>query len=367
MYIKSLRLDGFRNYGVSRADFSENINVIIGGNAQGKTNLIEAVYYLTGARSFRAKSDKELIGFDKDRAEIEANIMSESRSQTIRAVLPRFGKKQLFVNDRKLKTASELSGKLTAVLFCPDDLTIIRSSSVYRRRLMDGCLCQLRPGYARALSEYRRLYEGKTRILRDNDPKMAVILDDFSQRMCEVGAVLIHYRARFARVLAEKAAEIHREFSGGKEELRVRYKTVSIVSDPFLKASDLQELLSEHQRTHRDAEIQSCRCLSGVHKDDLLIYINGAEAKSYASQGQMRTAAVSLKMAEREIHFEDRGEYPILLLDDVLSELDGQRQNFILNKIQSGQVLITCCEDQSISAKTGGKVITVNSGRIEDL
>ena len=364
MIVERLKIEGFRNYESSEALFSDNINVIIGGNAQGKTNLLEAVYYLTCGRSFRARSDKELINFNADEAKIEAQIFSGERSQTLIAELSKFRKKRLIVNGSKLKTASELSGRLTAVLFCPDDLTIIRSSSMYRRRLMDSCLSQLRPKYAAALQEYRRLYEQKSRILRDRDPAMAVILDEYSQRMCEVSAILISYRAKFVRILAEKAKEIHREFSGGNEDLDIFYKTVKTIDDPMKKPSELLPFLLEHQFSHRQAEIDSCRCLSGAHKDDLEIFINNAEAKSFASQGQTRTAAISLKMAEREIHFEDRGEYPVLLLDDVLSELDAKRQDFILNRISSGQVLITCCEDQSISEKTGGKLITINSGKV---
>lgn len=364
MIVERLKIEGFRNYESSEALFSDNINVIIGGNAQGKTNLIEAVYYLTSGKSFRAKSDKELINFSSDDAKIEAQIFSAGRSQTISAELSKYRKKRLIVNGSKLKTASELSGRLTAVLFCPDDLTIIRSSSVYRRRLIDNCLSQLRPKYAAALQEYRRLYEHKSRILKDKDPVMAAILDDYNQRMCEISAVLISYRAKFIKILAEKAKEIHRDFSGGNEELEIVYKTVKTIGDSMQNPSELLPLLLEHQFSHRQAEIDSCRCLSGAHKDDLEIFINSSEAKSFASQGQTRTAAISLKMAEREIHFEDRGEFPVLLLDDVLSELDSKRQDFILNRISGGQVLITCCEDQSISQKTGGKLITINNGKV---
>lgn len=364
MIVERLKIKGFRNYLSAEANFSDNINVIIGGNAQGKTNLIEAVYYLTCGRSFRARSDKDLINFGCDEAKIEADIFAGERQQKISAELSKFRKKRLIVNENKLRTSSELSGKLTAVLFCPDDLTIIRSSSVYRRRLMDNCLSQLRPKYAAALQEYRRLYEQKTRILKDKDPSMSAILDEYSQKMCEVSAVLISYRAKFVKILAEKSKAIHLEFSGGNEELDVFYKTVKTVKDPFLKPSEILPDLLDHQWSHRQAEIDSCRCLSGAHKDDLDIVINNTDAKSFASQGQTRTAAISLKMAEREIHFEDRGEYPVLLLDDVLSELDSKRQDFILNRISTGQVLITCCEDQSISEKTGGKLITVKNGEV---
>ena len=367
MLVKSVKVSGFRNYTLSEIEFSDNINVIIGGNAQGKTNLIEAVYYLTGGKSFRAKNDRELINFNSDTASIDSTVMSEGRLQHICADLSRYQRKQITLNERKIRSISELSGKLTAVLFYPDDLTIIRSSSVYRRRLMDNCLCQLRPLYAQALAEYKRLYDRKTRILRDRNEAMIPVLEDFNRRMCEVGAVLIYYRARFVKALAERAEKIHGEFSGGKEILKISYKTVSTVNNPMQKADKILSCLLEHQKSHLKAELDSGRCLSGPHKDDLNIFINETDARSFASQGQMRTAAISIKMAEREIHFEDKGEYPVLLLDDVLSELDNERQNFILNKINNGQVLITCCEDQSISAKTGGKVLMIKNGRIVDV
>ena len=214
MIVERLKIEGFRNYKSAETLFSDNINVIIGGNAQGKTNMVEAIYYLTCGRSFRAKSDKELINFDCDDAKVEAQIFSGERKQSISAELSKYRKKKIYVNGNKIKTISELSGKLTAVLFCPDDLTIIRSSAVHRRRMIDNCLVQLRPKYAAALQEYRRLYEQKSRILKDKDPSMAMILDDYSQRMCEVSAVLISYRAKFIKVLSEKAKKIHREFLG---------------------------------------------------------------------------------------------------------------------------------------------------------
>lgn len=364
MLINSIGLENFRNYRKAEVCFDDGINVIVGGNANGKTNLIEAVYFLSCAKSFRARYDRELIGFGSDYAVIDGVITSQERKQRIKAELSGLKKKTIHVNNVKIRTISELSGKLSTVLFCPDDLNIIRSSSVYRRRMVDNCLCQLRPKYASALSEYRKLYEGKTRILRDDDRSMLPLLDEYSQKMCEISAVLISYRARFINLLEKYASEIHTDFSGGKETLNIGYQTVKTVTDPFAPQSEILLQLNEHMKDHRDAELAAKRCLSGAHKDDLMISINGIDAKSFASQGQTRTAAISIKLAERNIHFKDRGEYPVLLLDDVLSELDTVRQSFILNRIKEGQILITCCEDQSISEKTGGKVITISNGEV---
>ena len=182
--------------------------------------------------------------------------------------------------------------------------------------------------------------------------------------MARASAQLIRYRAAFALRLSEAAAPIHRDFSDGLEELSVQYRTVSSVRDPFASAKEIYYDICDHQERHRQAELDSAQCLTGAHKDDLEIDINGKNARAFASQGQTRTAALSLKLAEREIFLRESGEYPILLLDDVLSELDQRRQEFVLNRIGGGQTLITCCEDEGISRRTGGRVLFVEGGRI---
>ncbi len=365
MRVDSLSLRAFRNYGEAAAEFEPGINVISGRNAQGKTNLLEAVYMLTGGRSFRTRFDKELIGFDEPAAEIRAEIFASERQQRIEINLRRGLKKEIRLNGVH-KRPSELSETLKAVLFCPDDLNLIKEGAAARRRLMDMAICQLRPGYAKLLSDFNKLYENKSRILRDyrEDSAMLDTLDEFSDGLARVSARMIRYRASFARRLAEMAAPIHREFSGSGEELDIQYKTVSTVTDPTASAEQIYGEILAHQRAHRSAEIASGQCLTGAHKDELEISINGQSARAFASQGQTRTAALSIKLAEREIFLAETGEYPILLLDDVLSELDSRRQEFVLNRIGSGQTLITCCEDEEIVRRTGGKVIFVEGGRV---
>ena len=365
MRVDSLSIRGFRNYGEAQIQFDEGINVICGPNAQGKTNLLEAVYMLTGARSFRTRFDKEMIGFDEPSAEIRAEIFASERTQRIEILLRRGLKKEIKLNGVK-KRPGELSETVKAVLFCPDDLNLIKDGAAARRRLMDMAICQLRPGYAKLLADFNKLYENKSRILRDyrDNPAMLDTLDEFSDGLARVSARMIRYRASFARRLAEMASPIHREFSGSGEELDIQYKTVSTVTDPTASAEQIYAEICEHQRSHRAAELSSGSCLTGAHKDELEICINGQSARAFASQGQTRTAALSIKLAEREIFLGETGEYPILLLDDVLSELDSRRQEFVLNRIGSGQTLITCCEDDDISQRTGGKVIFVEGGRV---
>jgi DNA replication and repair protein RecF len=367
MTVKKLYLNGFRNYSDATARFNEGVNVIIGRNAQGKTNLIEAIHYLAVGRSFRPASDKELITLNGESACIRAGVLSSGRDQTLEARFFRGRRRELYANEVKLKKTTDLTGRLTAVLFCPDDLTIIKDGAAVRRKLMDNCLSQLRPGYLASLMEFNRLYEHKTRILRDyhDKPSLLELLDDFDLRLAQQSARLIYYRSAFAEGLSRRAADIHREFSSGAEELTVRYKTVGRMDASGKKPEELLDGLLEHQREHRQAELRSGMCLSGAHKDDLEIDINGIPARKYASQGQARTASVSIKLAERDIHYDDRGEYPVLLLDDVLSELDSVRQSFILGRITHGQVFITCCSDGTILSDSGGKTIRIENGQIE--
>lgn len=364
MTVNKLHLDCFRNYQKCTAEFSDTINVVCGKNAQGKTNLIEAIYYLVTGRSFRSAGDKDLINFDFQSASIKAEIVSSEREQKLEARFLRNRRRELFVNDVKLKKGSELTGRLTAVLFCPDDLNIIKDGASVRRKLMDNCLSQLRPAYQTILAEFNRLYDHKTRILKDHHEKPALLelLDDHNLRLAELSAGLIYYRAAFAAGISKRASAIHKEFSDGKELLTIKYKTVGGMDASNKKPEELLPELISHQEKHKIAELRSGLCLSGAHKDDLEIFINDIAARKFASQGQARTAAVSIKLAERDIHYEQKREHPVLLLDDVLSELDSRRQSFVLERIENGQVFITCCDETVVSLSGGVRIIKIENG-----
>ena len=366
MIVKKIELDFFRNYVHLEADFHPGVNVIVGETAQGKTNLLEAIAYLSSVSSHRARYDREMIQFGVDSAFIKGEIYSHERNYTLEANLSRGARRQLFSNGVRLKTADELSGLLNTVLFCPEDLFLIKEGAAARRRFLDDCICQMRPRYASALAEYRRLHEHKTRILKDSEEKPSLLdtLDDFSLRMAQFGAILIHYRAHFIKRLAEVAPAIHRDCSGGRETLALRYETVSTVTDPLAQPKEILPWLLAHQESHRAAEIATRQCLSGPHKDDIVVEIDGNPAKNYASQGQTRTAALALKLAARDIFYQDTGEWPVLLLDDVLSELDARRQEFVLNRISSGQVFITCCEEEKLANLREGKAFRIRNGQL---
>lgn len=365
MRIDRLFLENFRNYTRQEISFDPVCNVIFGENAQGKTNLLEAVQYLSCGRSNRAKSDRELIGFQAKNAVLVGNIFARDRDFVLRTELYREKRRKLWVNKVPAKTASELSQVFQTVFFCPEDLLLIRDGAAARRRFLDNALCQLRPRYTAALTAYRRAYAHKTRILRDYEQQRGLLdmLPEFNERLIQSGAVVIHYRAQFAKKLAAIAAANHADCSGGKEHLSVVYKTVSTIQDPLEDIPALTQQYRTHMEAHRSAELASRLCLSGPHKDDLLVEIDGRDAKTYSSQGQTRTAALSLKLAEREIYKNVTGEAPILLLDDVLSELDPRRQEFVLNRIAGGQVFITCCEDDRLPVLLGGRVFHIFAGQ----
>ena len=367
MRLDRLRLRGFRNYRELDADFVPGVNLILGDNAQGKTNLLEAICYLSTGRAFRTRKESELLRFGSDFADLEGKIFSQGREQTLRAVLfagkrPR----QLYLNGVKEKSFGKLQGLLTTVLFCPEDLLVLKSGAAARRRLLDSALCQLRPGYDRALTEYNRLLEQKSAILRQwkEYPAWADALPEFNLRMAQVGAVLIGYRANYLVKLDRCTARYHREFSGGAEDLRLSYKTVSTIDNPLAPRQELEQRILEHQEAHLRAELESGQCLTGPHKDDFDVVLDEISLKAFGSQGQTRTAAISLKLAEREIFRDDTGEEPVLLLDDVLSELDARRQDFVLNQIKTGQVFITCCETDRLT-EIGAVTIIQNGKKIQ--
>lgn len=366
MKLNSIRLGNFRNYDALSLDFSPGVNLIVGDNAQGKTNLLESIIYLGSGKSFRTQRSAELVKIGADFAEIEGTLFSQERQQQLRwLVFAANQPRQLYLNSVKKKTAGEIAGVLQTVLFCPEDLMVLKTGASARRRLGDNALCQLRPNYEAALLEYGKILEQKNRILKDRyeNPALLEILPEYNTRICQVGAIIISYRARFYEGLAAQAKKYHSMFSGGAEDFTLEYKTVSTVKNPFAPVQELVCSLQEHLESHYRAELESAQCLTGPHKDDFDVALSGLSLKAYGSQGQVRTAAISLKLAQRELMKRESGQMPILLLDDVLSELDPGRQDFVLNQIDSGQVFITCCEPGRFTKL--GKTIEIEKGAVK--
>ena len=366
MNLNKLSLRDFRNYVNLELEFDPGVNLIVGDNAQGKTNLLEAIAYLGSGKSFRAQKTGEMVRFGAEFADMEGQIQAQERSQSIRWVLFSDRRPRLLErNGARKKSAAEVAGLLPAVLFCPEDLMVLKTGAAQRRRLGDQALCALRPKYDAALTEYNRILDQKSAILKGFEENSALLdlLPVYNARLCQVGAQLISYRARFYDSLGKAAAVCHGQFSGGLEEFRLEYKTVSTVTDPFAALDILRGQLEEHLQSHFHAELSSRQCLTGPHKDDFDVTLNDISLKSYGSQGQTRTAAISLKLAQRELMAASFGEQPVLLLDDVLSELDARRQDFVLNRITGGQVFITCCEPGRFTKL--GKTIQIEKGNVK--
>lgn len=366
MIINNLELINFRNYSDLSVSFSPLVNVISGNNAQGKTNLIESIYYLSALRPIRPGKDTDLIKKKETQAKIKAEITAAQREITLESFFFLEKRKILIKNGIKQRTVADFAGVLKTVLFCPDDLMLIKESSAQRRRLIDSALSQLRPSYFLALCEYNKLLAQKNRILKscEEKPSLLNLLPVYNEKMAVLGGKIIYMRNTYIKKLGKAAAGVNLDVSGGTDELEIIYRSLSNIEDTSLPENEISVMIREHQEVHKKAELASKTCLSGPHKDDILILVNKNPAKIYASQGQIRSAVLSLKLAERDIFFKDSGEYPVLLLDDVLSELDPSRQSFVLNKISGGQIFITCCSADKSIALISGRSFHIVKGAI---
>lgn len=352
MTLRELSLTNIRSYSCSRFIFDEGINVISGPNGTGKTNLLEAVFYLSCCRGLRGAKDAELVRFDTEQGQIDARFVSGDREQSLSFVLSRKNRRSILLNNVPLTSPRDLMGVLPAVFFRPEDLELLRGGASVRRTYMDMALCQLRPRYLEALSRYRRLHEGKQKLLRmiSKTPSYLEMLPEYNKGLSETGALLASYRAPFVEKIAATAALHHSAISGGKEALSLSYRTQALdAGAAFL-----------HMEERREAEFSRMQCLVGAHRDDIEAALNGRSARDYASQGQTRTAAIAMKLAMRDALCDTLGEPPLLLLDDVLSELDEGRQRYLLDHTGSGQTLITCCEPDKVTL--GGTNIRLGDG-----
>lgn len=364
MHLAGIALTDYRNYIGAELEFHPGVNLLYGGNAQGKTNLLEAVELLSSGHPFRAAKDGEAIRFDAPCARLCGNIDCGGRYRRIDITLPREGKKSIHI-DRAPAALQDLAGKLPCVLFTPEHLNLIKSGPAERRKLINSILCQLRPRYSALLTAYRRTLVQKTAILRQAEERrdLLSVLEDYNRRLAELGADIIMFRAAFVRILAKTAPPIHREISGG-EELSISYETVSAVENPAGSPEEIRGILLERLTSLRAAEIAARACLSGPHRDDLHIRIGGQDARQFASQGQCRTAAVALKLASRYIMEHELGVIPLLLLDDILSELDARRQDYVLNRIDRGQIFITGCEAEAARRLRAGRIFEISAGTV---
>ena len=333
MIIESLELKNYRNYKELHINFDPGTNVLYGDNAQGKTNILESVYVCATTKSHRGSKDREIIEFGEEESHIKMNIRKDDVPYRIDMHLKKNKTKGVAINGIAIHKASELFGVVNVVFFSPEDLNLIKNGPAERRRFVDLELCQLNRLYVHSLVQYNKIILQRNKLLKEIAfrPEYEEMLDIYDMQLVSYGRELIHYRNDFIDQMNGIIRDIHFNLSGGKEELEIRYEpnTEADVLEKALKKSRMQDL---RQKT----------TLTGPHRDDISFYVNNIDIRKFGSQGQQRTAALSLKLAEIELVKKIVKDYPILLLDDVLSELDSGRQEHLLSGISHIQTVITC-------------------------
>ncbi len=364
MKVIALKLENYRNIKDDIITPCEGVNMIYGDNAQGKTNLLEALWLFCGGHSFRASKDNEVIKWDKNFARLEMRFFGQEREQTAKLLFSS-NKKQVEINGVEKKSAASLIERYCAVVFSPEHLNLIKRGPSERRKFIDSAICREKLKNAVVLSKYNRILNQRNSLLKDiyKRPSLEDTLPIWDEPLVKNGAVLIKKRMDYVNMLSDKAAVYHNGISKGKENLKIRY-----VSSVDAEISDSIEIISEKLKNklieNKKDDIRAGFTNFGPHRDDIEILINGKNAKSFASQGQQRSAVLSMKLAEASVLKERMGENPVILLDDVLSELDGGRQDFLLNELTNCQVFITCCEKSNKEQLKRGKIFHISNGEI---
>lgn len=368
MLINTISLNGFRNYDAVDLSFSEGVNVFLGENAQGKTNMVESIYFLALARSHRTNKVKELIGWEKDFAKVSGEIKKTRATVPLEIVVSNRGKKAK-INRLEQSKLSKYVGQLNVILFAPEDLNLVKGSPSIRRRFIDIELGQMNPIYLHHLVEYQKILKQRNQYLKQASSSKefdTIYLDILTEQLAKESAEVIFDRAKFTKQLQEWAKPIQDEISQSKEELKINY--VTIIDDENIRQKELiYNQLIDLYKKNQEKEIYRQTTLIGPHRDDLEFYINDYNVQTYGSQGQQRTVALSVKLAEIELMKEMTSEYPVLLLDDVLSELDDNRQTHLLkaieNKVQTF-LTTTSLDGVKIDLLNKPKVFHVSNGEI---
>ena len=361
MKINSIAIEGFRNIEKLDLDF-EDVNIIYGENAQGKTNLIEAIYLFTGSKSFRGVKDKELIKFDKEFAGLKIDFENKSRQQNAQILIQ--NKRSASLNGVKKKSAAALGEELKAVIFSPVHLSMVKDGPIERRKFIDNALCQLKFNYRNVLKDYNRSLSQRNMLLKDaaKNNSLLDMLYIWDKNLAISGAKIIYQRQKYIEKLLPFAKDIFDGLSSGKEDIDL------ILKGPFdysgLTVDEIQKQLMFAFDNNRSSDILNRITTTGPHRDDMEILINGRSARSFGSQGQQRSCVLALKLAEASLLREMTEDEPLALLDDVMSELDISRQDYILNHIKDWQVFITCCDANTVLRLKKGKTFHIKNGGI---
>ena len=364
MKVDSVKIKNFRNISELNLSADKGINVIYGENAQGKTNILESIWLFTGCKSFRGSKDSEFIKFGEEFAKINLSFSDNVRKKTSEIIFSE-KKKNITHNGITLRSSAELIGSFYSVIFSPIHLSLIKDGPSSRRKFLDTALCELKPSYAEKLANYKKALLQRNALLKDIylSPDIYDLLDIWEDKLSKYAACVVFERLKYIELLSEYSKEIYSGISENKESFSVAY-SLSENLDKNITVNDLYLYISENIKKARKEDI-ICKSTSiGPHRDDLDIKINSISARSFASQGQQRSCALALKLGESEIIKKITGETPVALLDDVMSELDEKRQDYILNHITDRQVFLTCCDPSQVLRMCEGKSFLIKDGEI---
>ncbi len=344
MYIKKIKLENFRNYDNLDIEFSKDFNLIYGNNAQGKTNILEAIYISALGKSFQTNKDNELIKIGKEKAKVEIDYVRKDREGTINIEIS--DKKIFYINGIKQKRLSDIIGKINIVLFYPDNINIIKDGPAERRKFLDIMISQLKPNYLHILNRYLKTLEQRNSYLKQIkfENKREDMLEIWDEKLADLSSQIYKYREEYIEKIKEKIEEIHNQITNcGKEEEKIKIS--------FISSGKTQSEFLEKLKETRKIDIKRGFTSTGIHRDDFEIYINNKNVGIYGSQGQQRTAILSLKLTELNIIYDEIEEEPILLLDDFMSELDENRRTNLTKIIKKNQVFITCTDKMNLDDK----------------
>ncbi len=370
MRVLKFSSENFRNAKKTEFSPSKGVNIFLGENGQGKTNILEALYLLTGERSFRNATTSDFIRYGEKEASVSISFFSEEREQTAKMLFNKNEKKKktVFINDIKKDSPSALSGKLCMVVFSPENLTVIKEGPDERRRMIDSAISQMTPAYGGLLLSYNKTLFQRNSLLKELSfkPKLREMLPVWDERLANIGARIIRLRERYLNRISPYTSLHYEGLSGGKEEIKINYSCgiKNLKREVFEKESteEIKKAFISALENSLEKDLELGATSVGPHRDDLIIEIDGKNARFFASQGQQRSAVLALKLGEAELLKNKYNEPPILLLDDVLSELDKKRQEYIIGLMGECQVFITCCEwHESIK----GRIFKVNGGKLK--
>jgi len=371
LYCKSISVRDFRNIENAEVTFCEGVNVLAGENAQGKTNLLEAIFYASVGRSFRSAYTSQMIRFGCESADISLNFRDSKRDQNIHVRI--FHDKQRLVekNGVRAEKLSDIMGSFRSVLFCPEHLSLIKDGPSERRAYLDMAISRMYPMYIHSLQKYNHILKQRNALIKNavaDRETFNSTVELWSMQLAHEAAVISDMRLRFIRRAEVYISRFFSEMTDGGEQPKVIYHgNAGLCEDDYLDRKKTEERYLELLMSSHEREIYTGATLFGTHKDDLDISLNGKSARIYASQGQQRSLALSMKLAEGEICREEFGDYPVFLFDDVLSELDVRRRDYLINRMKDKQVIITTCEPDALSALIDGVKIKVSGGKYQSI